>query len=169
MQWSYSWRSTRYKPRKRHAKPALKGCLGSMRRLKGWQKNKQQRQWHKLIHNPHIPNLALPRLEVEDTPHNPMHKPSRTPIISQDDDSTPAENTCKQRQICTLRQDYMLHMMEIPGYKSLRSGTYYSSYATLPLQSWMMTLATYSSTAISSSILSTRTHGARHLGTKSDA
>jgi hypothetical protein len=42
-----------------------------------------------------------------------------TPIISQDNEediSHPAANTQQQRQIRTLTQDYMLHMMEIPGY-----------------------------------------------------
>jgi hypothetical protein len=42
-----------------------------------------------------------------------------TPIISQDDvedTSHPAANTRQQPQIRTLTQDYMLHMIKIPGY-----------------------------------------------------
>ena len=42
-----------------------------------------------------------------------------TPIISQDEDdidtSTPAANTRLQRQVRTLTQDYLFHMMDIPG------------------------------------------------------
>ena len=43
-----------------------------------------------------------------------------TPIISQEDEddidtSTPAANTRLQRQVRTLKQDYLFHMMDIPG------------------------------------------------------
>ena len=42
MLWSNSWRYTRYKPKKQHAKPKLKGCSGRMHRLKGWRMNSRQ-------------------------------------------------------------------------------------------------------------------------------
>jgi hypothetical protein len=46
-----------------------------------------------------------------------MHHPQFiTPFITQDDcDSPPSSNT-RQRRKGTLTQDYMLHMMEQPGY-----------------------------------------------------
>ena len=59
-----------------------------------------------------------------------------TPIISQvDEDNTdhPAANTCQQCQIRTLTQDYMLHMMEIPGYTTPFSSRQAAS-RTFPLQ-----------------------------------
>ena len=64
---------------------------------------------------------SFPALEVEDS-YSPGFSNTRgTPIISQDDDESPAHNTRQQRSqqrlIRTLTQDYMLHMMEIPGYK----------------------------------------------------
>jgi hypothetical protein len=42
-----------------------------------------------------------------------------TPVISQDEDSneqsSPASNTHHQRKVCTIRQDYLFHMMDIPS------------------------------------------------------
>jgi len=42
-----------------------------------------------------------------------------TPMISQDEDdyehSSPASNTCQQWKVCTIMQDYLFHMMDIPG------------------------------------------------------
>ena len=93
-----------------------------------------------------------------------------TPVISQDDEedtSHPAGNTRQQHQIRTLTQDYMLHMMEIPGYttpfspKQAASRTFPLQFL-CDLQSSMTTPATYSSTATSSSIQNTRTHGITH-------
>jgi len=40
------------------------------------------------------------------------------PIISKDNDSPPAENTCQQCQVRTLTQNYLFHMMEIPGHQA---------------------------------------------------
>ena len=62
---------------------------------------------------------VFPYLEVDLYPDTDIGVEQGTPIISQDEDddtSHPAANTCQQRQIRTLTQDYMLHMMEIPGY-----------------------------------------------------
>ncbi len=119
---------------------------------------------------------SFPVLEVEDS-HSPGFSNTRgTPIISQDYDESPAHNTRQQRVTRTLTQDYMLHMMEIPSYQApftpaqAAARRYHSSsYATLPMQSWTMTLGTFLSTVISSSTLNTRTHGASHLEKKSDA
>jgi len=63
---------------------------------------------------PHNANTTAMQFEVIDSPHHP----SAILIISQDDDSSPAHNTRYQQQVRTLTQDYMLHMMEIPGYKA---------------------------------------------------
>ena len=68
--------------------------------------------------SPHNANTTATQFEVIDSPHHPMHSPSAIPIILQDDNSSPAHNTRHQRQVRTLTQDYMLHMMEIPGYKA---------------------------------------------------
>jgi hypothetical protein len=62
---------------------------------------------------------GFPDLEVESYPNMDIGNLQGTPIISQDkEDNTdhPDANTRQQRQIRTLTQDYMLHMMEIPGY-----------------------------------------------------
>jgi hypothetical protein len=60
-----------------------------------------------------------------------------TPIISQEEKkniSPPAANTQQQRQTRTLSQDYMLHMMEIPGYEAPFTPQQATSQ-TFPLQS----------------------------------
>jgi hypothetical protein len=54
--------------------------------------------------------------EVKDSADEPKSARSGHNIISQDDDSPPSSNTHQQRQLCMLTQDYMLHMIEIPGY-----------------------------------------------------
>jgi hypothetical protein len=63
---------------------------------------------------------SCPNFEEEDTyPDMDIGTLRGMPIISQDDvedTSHPAANNQQQRQIRTLTQDYMLHMMEIPGY-----------------------------------------------------
>jgi hypothetical protein len=62
---------------------------------------------------------SFSNLEVNTYPDMDIGSLQGTPIISQDskeDISHPAANTRQQRQIQTLTQDYMLHMMEIPGY-----------------------------------------------------
>ncbi len=64
---------------------------------------------------------SLPDIEVNKYPNFDLGTLQGTPIISQDDKediSPPAANTRQQRQTCTLTQDYMLHMMEIPGYEA---------------------------------------------------
>jgi hypothetical protein len=68
-------------------------------------------------HNP----LSLLDIEVNKYPDLDLGMLQGTPIISQDnkeDISPPAANTQQQRQTHTLTQDYMLHMMEFPGYKA---------------------------------------------------
>jgi len=56
------------------------------------------------------------------------------PNTDEDDDTShPAANTCQQHQIRTLTQDYMLHMMEIPGYMAPFSPRQAAS-RTFPLQ-----------------------------------
>ena len=73
--------------------------------------------------SPQVANTTSTQFEVDVSCHNPTQLPIEVPIISQDDDSSPADNnsapahnTRHQRHIRTLTQDYMLHMMEIPGY-----------------------------------------------------
>jgi hypothetical protein len=63
--------------------------------------------------------MSFPDFEVNTYPDMDIGTLRGTPIISQDnkeDISHPAANIRQQRQIRTLTQDYMLHMMEIPGY-----------------------------------------------------
>ncbi len=62
------------------------------------------------------PDLRI--FEVYNTP-NDTHDSARTPnpITQDDDDSPPSANT-RQRRQGTLTQDYMLHIMEQPGYKA---------------------------------------------------
>jgi len=62
---------------------------------------------------------SFPDLEVDLHPDMGIGSLRGTPIISQDeeeDTSHPTADTRQQRQIRTLTQDYMLHMMEVPGY-----------------------------------------------------
>ncbi len=63
----------------------------------------------------------LPHFEVNKYPEPNLGKLQRTPIISQDDkeDISPlAANTQQHHQTRTSTQDYMLHMIEIPGYEA---------------------------------------------------
>ena len=127
--------------------------------------------------SPQVANTTSTQFEVEVSRHNSTQLPIEVPIISQDDDSSPADNnsspahnTCHQRHIHTLTQDYMLHMMEIPGYTApftpaqAAARKYPLQFLwNLHTQSWMTTLATYSSIDISSNTPSTKTHGASHL------
>jgi hypothetical protein len=66
----------------------------------------------------HIPK-TFPTFEVEDSQDNNPSAASGLPIISQDEDSPPSANTRQQHQTQTLTQDYMFHMMEVPGYKAM--------------------------------------------------
>ncbi len=64
---------------------------------------------------------SLPDIEVKEYPNLNLGRLQGTPIISQDNEEDiiqPAANTEQQRQTHTLTQDYMLHMMEIPGYEA---------------------------------------------------
>ena len=54
--------------------------------------------------------------EVKDSADEPKSARGGHNIISQDNNSPPSSNTHQQRQLCMLTQDYMLHMIEIPGY-----------------------------------------------------
>ncbi len=69
--------------------------------------------------SPQNSSTSFPDFEVESYPDMDIGTLRGTPIISQDNEediSHPAVNTQQQRQIRTLTQEYMLHMMEIPGY-----------------------------------------------------
>ncbi len=66
--------------------------------------------------------MSLPDIEVHKYPNLDLGTLQGTPIISQvdkEDISPPSANTRQQCQTCTLTQDYLLHMMEIPGYEAL--------------------------------------------------
>jgi hypothetical protein len=52
--------------------------------------------------------------ETRDALHHPQFI---SPFITQDDDDSPPASNTRQRRKGTLTQDYMLHMMEQPGYK----------------------------------------------------
>ncbi len=81
--------------------------------------------------------ISLPDIEVNEYPNLDLGMLRGTPIISQDDKediSPPAANTRQQHQTRTLIQDYMLHMMEIPGYKAPFTPQQAASQ-TFPLQS----------------------------------
>ncbi len=63
-------------------------------------------------HPPHTPvEVPYPNAEFGHVPE--------TPVILQDEDDTirayPAANTCQQRKVQTITQDYLFHMMDIPG------------------------------------------------------
>jgi hypothetical protein len=63
-------------------------------------------------HSPHTPvEVPYPNAEFGHVPE--------TPVISQDEDNTirayPAANTRQQRKVRTITQDYLFHMMDIPG------------------------------------------------------
>jgi hypothetical protein len=64
-------------------------------------------------HSPHMP------VEVPYPDAKFGHVPE-TPVILQDEDDTirayPAANTRQQRKIRTITQDYLFHMMDIPGH-----------------------------------------------------
>ncbi len=53
-------------------------------------------------------------METRDAIHHPQFI---FPFITQDDDDSPPASNTHQRCKGTLTQDYMLHMMEQPGYK----------------------------------------------------
>ncbi len=59
---------------------------------------------------------SFPSFEVDDSTDEPTSARGGCNIVSQDEDSPPSSNTRQQHQICTLTQDYMLHMIETPGY-----------------------------------------------------
>ena len=65
-------------------------------------------------------NVQAQRMAEEQSATTPSQAIPQVPIpiISQGDDSPPAENTRQQHQVCTLTQDYLFHMMEIPGYQA---------------------------------------------------
>ncbi len=59
-----------------------------------------------------------PTFQVEDE-NNAATAPQAIPQITQDEyDSPPSANTCQQRKVRKLMQDFMLQCMEIPGYKA---------------------------------------------------
>ena len=86
--------------------------------------------------SPSTTSTSFPELEVNLYSNTDIGLLQGTPIISQDKDddtSHPASNTCQQRKIRTLTQDYMLHMMEIPSYTAPFSPRQAAS-RTFPLQ-----------------------------------
>ncbi len=83
------------------------------------QKVKEQQLAVEQQASPQYSPTSFPDFEVDTYPDMDIGTFQGTPIISQDnkeDISHPAANTRQQRQVRTLTQDYMLHMMEIPGY-----------------------------------------------------
>ncbi len=80
--------------------------------------------------------MSFPDFEADTCPDMDIGTLQGTPIISKDNEediSHPAANTQQQCQIQTLTQDYMLHMMEIPGYTTLFTPQQAAS-RTFPLQ-----------------------------------
>jgi hypothetical protein len=69
---------------------------------------------------PPLPNIS-PSFELEELNDIPA-SPQEIPQITQDDsdeyNDSPAANTRQQRETRSLTQDFMLHCMEIPGYKA---------------------------------------------------
>jgi hypothetical protein len=74
------------------------------------------------VHNESMPSM------INHSPHTLVEVPypdaefghvPETPVISQDEDDTigayPAANTCQQQKVQTITQDYLFHMMDIPG------------------------------------------------------
>ena len=69
---------------------------------------------------PRLPTSS-PRFELEeqnDIPASPQEIPQITQDDSDDYNDSPAANTRQQRETRSLTQDFMLHCMEIPGYKA---------------------------------------------------
>jgi len=69
---------------------------------------------------PPIPTIS-PSLELEelnDIPTSPQGFPQITQDNSNDYNDSPAANTRQQHETRSLTQDFMLHCMEIPGYKA---------------------------------------------------
>jgi hypothetical protein len=60
---------------------------------------------------------SFPVLEIKDIHSQGFSNTRGPPVISQDYNKSPAHNTHQQHLTQTLTQDYMFHMMEIPGYK----------------------------------------------------
>ncbi len=59
-----------------------------------------------------------PTFQIEDE-NIAATAPQAIPQITQDEyNSPPSANTCQQRKVRTLTQDFMLQCMEIPGYKA---------------------------------------------------
>jgi hypothetical protein len=86
--------------------------------------------------SPQHSSMSLPDIEVNDYPNLNLGTLQGTPIISQDnkEDISPlAANTQQQHQTRILFQDYMLHMMEIPGYEAPFTAQQAASQ-TFPLQ-----------------------------------
>jgi hypothetical protein len=69
---------------------------------------------------PRLPTSS-PRFELEernDIPKSPLGIPQITQDDADDYNDSPAANTRQQRETRSLTQDFMLHCMEIPGYKA---------------------------------------------------
>jgi hypothetical protein len=76
---------------------------------------------------------SFPSFEVEDSADKPKSARGGHNIISQDDNSPPSSNTHQQRQLPMLVQDYMLQMIETPGYTAPFTPAQ-ASYCKYPLQ-----------------------------------
>ncbi len=74
------------------------------------------------VHNESMPSPTGPSPPPPfkvDYPNVDVGNLQGTPVISQDEDdykhSPPASNTCQQRKIRTITQDYLFHIMDIAG------------------------------------------------------
>jgi hypothetical protein len=76
---------------------------------------------------------SFPVLEIKDSHSQGFSNTRGPPVISQDYNKSPAHNTRQQHLTQTLTQDYIFHMMEIPGYKQPFTAAQAAS-RTYPLQ-----------------------------------
>ncbi len=74
------------------------------------------------VHNKSMPSMTYhsPHMQVEvPYPDAELGHVPKTPLILQDEGDTrrayPAANTCQQQKGQTIMQDYLFHVMEIPG------------------------------------------------------
>jgi hypothetical protein len=74
------------------------------------------------VHNESTPSSTGPSPPLPfkvDYPNVDVGNLQGTPVILQDEEdnkhSSPASNTCQQRKVRTITQDYLFHMMDIPG------------------------------------------------------
>ena len=92
------------------------------KRAKETQRVLKERVQAERVHNEKLNQTASPSLIpalMVTHPATNNGSPQGTPLISQDKDdidtSAPAANTRLQRQGCTLMQEYLYHMSDMPG------------------------------------------------------